>query len=165
MSGCGFITVTAPVTAALCLRPSVASGRRRQPLNKFHHLRRKVAAAQWLTPLIDAALIMIIACQSCCCFAFPNNPPLLLPPPSVPVFFFFSNGVSYPGVLGCRCPTDVSRCAASPSTPRNLLAANQRPPLHYGSDTCREAGLNGELMVNWVAGKPANENVYVSVPN
>lgn len=65
-------------------------------LNKFHHLRRKVAAAQWLTPLIDAALIMIIACLSCCCFAFPNT---------LPCLFFCS--VSYPGIHGSRCPTDV----------------------------------------------------------
>lgn len=101
---CG--TEAAPACVPLWFRKEEAA------LNKFHHLQRKVAAVQRLTPLIDAALIMIIACLCCCCFAS-SNPPCSL-----------FQRVSYPGIHGCRCPTDVS-------PPCNLLAANQQPPFAW----------------------------------
>ena len=97
-------------------------------------------------------------------FRFPKQPPPSLPPSSLLspscVFFFQRCFISW------RPRVQVSyRCAASPppSTQRNLLAANQRPPLHDCSDTCWEAGPNGELTVNWVAGKPANGGVWIQL--
>ncbi len=102
--------------------------------NTFHHLWRKVAAAQWLTPLIDAALIMIIACQSCCCFSFPNAPPSLF---VSAVFHILAP--PYAGVLQMFGRRPLTLCS--------LLAANQEPPLHYCSDTCWCDGLSGKLML------------------
>lgn len=104
-----------------------------------------MAAAQWLTPLIDVALIMIIGCQSCCCFAFPNTPVF-----SPTVFHILASvGAGVLQMFGCL-----------PSTPCNLLAANQQPPLPYCSDTCWYAELNGRLMLYRVAWKPANEGLW-----
>lgn len=121
-------------------------------LNKFHHLRRKVAAAQWLTPLIDAALIMIIACLSCCCSRFSLT---LCHACFSAVFHILPfTGAGVLQMFGCL-----------PSTPCNLLAANQQPPLHYCSDTSWNSELNWKLSLQWVPGNLQIEMLNLSEVN